>query len=376
MSPKPEKAGLYVHFPFCRRKCPYCHFASVPLAPGGTAVWMEGLEREASLRPDRGLEFETLYLGGGTPSLLGPADVSGLLELLGRHFQMVLREFTLEANPSSVTGPETPAGWARAGVTRLSVGVQAFDDRTLEILGREYAAASAESFLRLARAAGFRSIGLDLMAGVPGETPAALGRTLEAVDRTGPDHVSLYLLENVEGLPFEAVLRENAVDEDRAADAFEFAAAGLRRLGYERYEISNFARPGHACLHNLKYWRYEPFLGLGPSAASHVGPERWSNVAGIGEWAAALKKGADPRAEIVALGPERSFREALVAGLRLVGGISLVDFRARFDVDLRARFAAEIAALERDGLIILERDVLRIPEDKLLVSNRALAAFV
>jgi oxygen-independent coproporphyrinogen-3 oxidase len=125
----------------------------------------------------------------------------------------------------------------------------------------------------------------------------------------------------------------------------------------------------------LKYWRYEPFLGLGPSAASHLGSDRWSNSAGIEAWAAALKEGADPRAEIVALGPEKNFREALVSGLRLVAGINLADFGERFSVDLEARFAAEIAALERDGLIVRRAGVLRIPEDKLLVSNRALAAF-
>ena len=376
MNPQPEKAGLYVHFPFCRRKCPYCHFASVPLPDRGTAVWRDGLEREAALRAGEGLEFDTLYIGGGTPSLLAPADISGLLALFGRRFRISLREFTLEANPSSETGPAVFAGWTRAGVTRLSVGVQAFDDRMLEILGREYTAAAAESFLRRARREGFRSIGLDLMVGVPGETPASLERTLEAVDRTGPDHVSLYLLENVEGLPFEDVLKGSPVDEDRAVNAFESAAARLGRLGFERYEISNFARPGHACLHNLKYWRYEPFLGLGPSAASHVGSERWLNAAGVDEWAGALNKGADPRVEILVLGPERNFREALVSGLRLVRGVDLAGFRARFGVDLRARFAPEIAALERDGLIVLGPDALRIPEDKLLVSNRVMAAFM
>jgi len=376
MSPRAEKAGLYVHFPFCRRKCPYCHFATIPLPDGGLAVWREGLDREAALRAGWGWEFDTLYVGGGTPSLLRPADVAGLLALLGRHFRMSLEEFTLEANPGSETDPAALAGWERAGVTRLSVGVQAFDDRTLEILGREYTAAAAESFLRGARAAGFRSVGLDLMVGVPGETPASLERTLEAVERTGPDHLSLYFLENVEGLPFEAVLKGSPVDEDRAADAFESIAARLRRLGFERYEISNFARPGHVGRHNLKYWRYEPFLGLGPSAASHVGAERWSNIEDVGRWAAALRDGTDPRAEVVALDPERNFREALVAGLRLVRGIDLADFRARFGLDLRTRFGPEIGALEGDGLIVCESGVLRIPEDRLLVSNRVLTVFV
>jgi oxygen-independent coproporphyrinogen-3 oxidase len=372
----PEKAGLYVHVPFCRRKCPYCHFASALPREGEWEIWRKGIEREAVLRSRPGLEFDTLYLGGGTPSLLAPADVSGLMEALGRHLRLRIVEFTLEANPAAGTDAATLAKFTGSGVTRLSVGVQSFDDRTLAVLGRDYSAADAMSFLARARRGGFEAIGIDLMAGVPGESRASLRRTLEAVEQAGPEHVSVYILENVEGLPFEAVLKENPVDDDDAAGAFEFLAAGLRSLGLGRYEISNFARPGFECRHNLKYWRCESFLGLGPSAGSRLGGERWTNAGELSAWSGALASGADPRTEIVTFDGEKDFREAIVAGLRLVAGIDLEEFQRRFGVDIPARFGPEIAELERNGLIIRERGILRIPEDKLLVSNRVLSAFV
>jgi len=366
-------AGLYVHIPFCRRKCPYCHFASAPPRPGEWAAWRDGIGREAALRSGLGLAFDTLYAGGGTPSLLSPAGVAGLVEALRRHLR--LEEFTLEANPAAGTDAATLEAWAAAGVTRLSVGVQSFDDATLAVLGRDYPAEEAEAFVMRAGRAGFGAIGIDLMAGVPGETRDSLRRTMDAVARTAPDHASVYLLENVDGLPFESVLAERPVDEDAAADGFEFLAAGIASLGLARYEISNFARPGRECRHNLKYWRGEPFLGLGPSAASRAAGERWTNAPDLAAWRRALGEGRDPRVERVALDPEKAAREAIVSGLRLVAGIDLADFRDRFGMDIEARFGRELAELGRDGLVVLEHGALRIPEDRLLVSNSILSTF-
>jgi oxygen-independent coproporphyrinogen III oxidase len=392
-----EKAGLYVHFPFCRLKCPYCHFASRLMREGDLEKWRRGLAREADRYVDAGLEFDTLYIGGGTPSLLGADGVPPLFGLLRERFPMKLAEFTLEANPSSLNNVEEDifrmkgepracpstaateemlAAWVQAGVTRLSVGVQSFDDDVLDVLGRESSEAQAAEFLRLARRAGFASIGLDLMVGVPGETRCGLVKTLAGVRRASPDHVSLYLLENVEGLPFEAVLRQNPVTDDAAADAFEFMAAGLEADGLERYEISNFARPGRESLHNLKYWRYEPFLGLGPSAASHIGNARWTNRPDLDDWAAALGDGRDPRAEAVTLEADVEAKEALISGLRLAKGVDLRALGARFGLDLWAMFAPEIEDLVEKGLLVRRKDHLRIPEERLLVSNAVLSRFV
>ena len=390
---KPAAAGLYVHFPFCRRKCPYCHFFSLPAETAEirsrVEAWRKGIAAEAALfssgRSVAGsavhetpLVFDTLYLGGGTPSLADPGDVARLKDDLAGRLPLQPLEFTLEANPS---GPENEErsdsarfrGWIRAGVTRLSVGAQSFDDGVLRVLGRPASADRTVSFVRRARDAGFDSLSLDLMAGVPGETPRSWDRTLDAVRLLRPDHVSLYFLENVEGLPFEKVLREHPADEDAAVDAFERAADALAETGLRRYEISSFALPGKECRHNFKYWRYEPFLGLGPSAASHIGAKRWANTAGFEEWRAGAAAGAVPSAEIVELDRESAAREALAAGLRLVEGIHLESFAGKFGFRPDERLRPAIESLGRDGLIVLSSGILRIPKDKLLISNAILS---
>jgi len=372
----PPGVGLYIHFPFCFSKCPYCHFASRPAEPGLLDLWRRGLEREAALRaPGVCGVVDTVYLGGGTPSLLPPDDVRRLLERLGDRFALRPKEVTIEANPGSA---ETSylSGWREAGVTRLSVGVQGFDDGLLRTLGRSATSAESEAFCRAARQAGFEILALDLMAGVPLQTRDGLRRTLDVVRDIAPDHASLYLLENIEGLPFEAVFDARPVSDDEAADQYELMKAGLEAMGLRRYEISNFARPGRECLHNLKYWRYEPFLGLGPSAASHLGGRRWVNLRELADWVAALERGEAPEEDIVTLSPDRAAREALVAGLRLDRGLSLEDFRERFGVDVRREFRREIETQTAAGNIVLEGDVLRLAEGKALVSNAILSEFV
>jgi oxygen-independent coproporphyrinogen-3 oxidase len=238
------------------------------------------------------------------------------LALLAGRFRLVPDEVTLEANPSP-SERKFLAGWREAGVTRLSVGVQSFDDGDLTLLGRGYSAAEARDFCAAARDASYESLGLDLLVGVPRQSRAALERTAAAVRDLGPDHVSLYILENVDGLPFEAVTRDFPVGDDEAAAQYEFFAETLAEAGLRRYEVSNFARPGREGRHNLKYWRYEPFLGLGPSAASHLGSRRFTNVPGVRDWHAHLTRGAEPLAEVVDLSADRAWREALIFGLRL-----------------------------------------------------------
>jgi oxygen-independent coproporphyrinogen-3 oxidase len=369
-----EKVGLYVHFPFCRAKCPYCHFSSVPYREDLRELWFEGLGKEAARHAAAGFRADTLYVGGGTPSLLGPGDIARMLEVLRANFRLELTEFTLEANPDPRDVPYLE-GWRDMGVSRLSVGVQSFDDRMLGVLGRTYTARQAEDFVRSARRAGFPAVGIDLMIGVPTETPEPLRRTMSAVADIGPDHVSLYIMENLEGLPFEAFARTHPQDDEEAADAYEFMREGLEAAGLRRYEISNFAGEGAECLHNLKYWRYEPFLGLGPSACSHIGAVRWCNKSEIEDWAAGLAPGGDPRGEVRELTPEASLREALISGLRLARGVSIADLNARFDASVIESFSKEIAELREDGMLLFEGDTLRIPEDRFLVSNAVFSRF-
>jgi len=370
-----EVVGLYIHFPFCRAKCPYCHFASVPFEARLASLWWEGLAREADLRADPALSFDTIYIGGGTPSLLGPAEVRRLLALLAGRFRLVPDEVTLEANPSP-SERKFLAGWREAGITRLSVGVQSFDDGDLTLLGRGYSAAEARDFCAAARDSSYESLGLDLLVGVPRQSRAALERTAAVVREISPDHVSLYILENVDGLPFEAVTKDFPVGDDEAAAHYEFFAETLAEAGLRRYEVSNFARPGREGRHNLKYWRYEPFLGLGPSAASHLGSRRFTNVPGLRDWHAHLTRGAEPLAEVVDLSADRAWREALIFGLRLIEGVDLLGFRRRFGVDLLDACGREVGELAAEGWLEVGAGRLRIPDDKLLLSNRVLAAFV
>jgi oxygen-independent coproporphyrinogen-3 oxidase len=367
--------GLYIHFPFCRAKCSYCHFYSIPYERSLFERWRESLGKEASRSAGNDIRVDTLYIGGGTPSLLGPEEIFRTMEIPKSVFRLDLAEFTLEANPD-VRDEAFLRAWKDAGVSRLSVGVQSFDDRILRILGRGYTARQAEEFLELARKAGFRTISLDLMIGIPTEKRASLRKSLRRVRELGPDHVSLYILENLEGLPFESLVRDHSMDEDAAAEAYELMRDGLEEAGLRRYEISNFAREGWECLHNLKYWHYEPFLGLGPSACSHIGAGRWCNKPDLETWASALAGGGDCREEVRPLPPEESVREALIFGLRLVRGISMVGFMERFGVDVMERYGREVRDLVEEGLILVEGDVLRIPEDKFLISNRVFNRFV
>jgi len=267
-------------------------------------------------------------------------------------------------------------GWREAGVTRLSVGFQSFDDATLRTLGRGYSAGDALRFCRAAREAGFETLAFDVMVGVPGETPEAVGRTLGALLELEPDHVSLYFLENVEGLPFARVLARHPVDEDAAVESYERVRAGLEARGLNQYEISNFAKPGKECRHNLKYWRYEPYVGLGPSACSHIADRRWCNTPALEAWAAAAGSGAPIREETIELTPQAAAREALVFGLRLVRGVDVADLEERTGINVCALYAREIDELASDGLLIQAGARLWIPVDKLLVSNAILSRFI
>ena len=367
-----ERAGLYVHFPFCAAKCPYCHFSSLPWNEASYRTWRQGLGREAAAPKEAGFEFDTLYLGGGTPSLLGPDEVVWVRELAQAHFPLKIEEFTLEANPGA-SGTDLFRGWREAGVTRLSVGVQSFDEAVLRTLGRPYTAEEAFRFCLAGRQAGFDALSIDLMIGVPGETPASVERSLETALGLEPDHVSLYILENVEGLPFEEVLVRHPVDEDAAVDVYDRSRDALEAAGLRQYEISNFARPGKECRHNLKYWRYEPFIGLGPSAGSHIAGRRWRNKTSLDDWAQALGRGETAREDVVELSPDLAAREALIFGLRLVEGVDLGALSERFLVDAGSLFGREIGELADEGLLVREAARIRIPRDGFLTSNAILS---
>ncbi len=270
--------GLYVHVPFCRTRCRYCDFYRVGESRERQALFLAALRREIAGSPGAGAAADTVFLGGGTPSLLAPDEVAGVLADLGHRFAFTADvEITMEANPSDLD-PARLAAYRAAGVNRLSLGVQSFADRELRLLGRRHDAERAADCVQWARAAGFDNLSLDLMLAVAGQTRASFRRTLERAVALAPDHLSLYLLEVHERSEMDFLRRERPglfPGEEEQRRRYLEAAELLAAAGYEHYEISNFCRPGKAARHNLKYWRCEPFLGFGPAAHSQMGARRW-----------------------------------------------------------------------------------------------------
>lgn len=371
------EAGLYLHYPFCRQKCSYCHFASYPYQRALHLKWLDAIKKEigkTATHFSAHLVIDTVYFGGGTPSLLTPDDIKCLLDSIRQNFEVRLQEATIEVNPGAEAGRLT--GWLQAGINRLSVGAQSFDPAVLKVLGRDYDPGKTFRLVEEATEAGADNIGLDLMVGVPGESAWTIEVNLEALLKLRPQHVSVYLLEELEKVPFRQVWEKSPVSEEAAAETYETYRLGLEESGWPQYEIANFSRPGYRCRHNLKYWKYQPFLGVGPSASSHLGQFRWTNPTGLESWLSALGTGKPAFSEFVELAPEEAVRECLASGLRLREGISLEELASRFPgVDLSG-YEHKLKKLKADGLLQVADGLVRIPPEKFLVSNSIISELV
>ncbi len=361
--------GLYVHIPYCQAKCPYCAFVSYPLgdAPLDPARYLEALLEEArSHLPEWSEGVASVYFGGGTPTALGPL-LPRLIRGLWDLFRWDGVEVTVEANPGTVDERSLTA-LLEAGVNRLSLGFQSLDDRLLQTLGRVHDRAGALEAFCLARGAGFANINLDLIFNIPGQTLSSWKATLEEVVELAPEHVSCYALEIEEGTPFEAYRDETC--DDRAAEMYHLAREILREAGYEHYEISNFAREGRACAHNIIYWESEAYLGLGAGAHSHrpLGPQaaRWHNPPDLNDYAQSPGVAAG-RTE---LSVEECVAETVFMGLRLIRGIDLVRFRERFGWPIERFYAEELEHLVSQGLLAYGEGRLRLTERALAVANQ------
>lgn len=368
------KTGIYFHYPFCRAKCPYCHFYSIIKDQDLHSRWLKNIKKEirsASEALSDSILVDTVYFGGGSPSELQPEEIRDLLENLTNSFATELAEITLEANPDA--GEEWLKSWREAGVNRLSVGAQSFDDRILKILGRRHSAEKTREFILKAREAGFENINLDLIIGVPGATPATIEANLQALTELNPHHVSVYMLEELEHVPFKKVWEENPVPDEEVVSQYQEYRQELERLGYQQYEISNFSQPGYRCLHNLKYWQYQPFLGFGPSAASHLDSVRWQNVAEFEKWDEALSLEQMDVSEFIILGEKESIAEQLVFGLRLNEGINWEKLKRNYPLYDFSNYEKRILKLVSSGNLEFFDSNLRIPQDKLLLANSILA---
>ncbi len=366
-------AGLYIHLPFCATRCAYCTFVTsteLSALPRTLAAAAQELERLARPRRRR---LATVYLGGGTPSLVPSQHLEPLFAALRRSFDLdAVKECTLEANPDDVTA-ERLASWRRLGVTRVSIGVQAFSDRVLRLLNRRHDAAAARRAVELALAAGF-TVSLDLMLGLPGMAAAELEHSLTEVARLRPHHVSVYLLEmdKPHALVQLAERRPDLFpDADAAAAQYLTTGRTLVGAGYRHYEISNFALPGQEARHNLRYWLGLPVLAVGVAAHGQAGRRRWANHAELRAYLDAVETGQRPVAWSRRLGDDEARKERVMLGLRLARGVS------RADADACASTAPEFGAALTDflalGLARARPGAVRLTPRGWLVSNELLA---
>jgi len=369
---------LYVHVPFCRAKCAYCGFFSTPMDMGLLENFVPALCREIRHHAARhpGAAIETLYFGGGTPSLLPPWALSRIMKALHKGFRFGTgMECTFEANPDSALDGAYLRQLLGYGVGRLSLGVQSLSDETLFLLGRPHDATTARAAYFAARQAGFANIGLDFLWGLPGQRLSQWLATLKAAVRLSPEHLSCYGLTLEPGTPLAARIEFGELSQPPEAEQAEMFVRGAQYLeseGYLHYEISNFARMGFISRHNSGYWEGRDYLGLGPSAVSTMDGRRWENPRDIGQYLALSRKGAfglDARE----LTPDERVREMVMLALRTTSGLDLAAYRARSGRDFLKDNAGLIQALRQNELVRLSAGRLRLTKNGLLVSNVILA---
>jgi putative oxygen-independent coproporphyrinogen III oxidase len=324
-APRAAELGAYVHVPFCTKRCGYCSFNTAPYLEAAVPRFLRVLATEIALAggapwaPD--VQLRTVFLGGGTPSLLAADELGGLLDALRARFHVDRdAEITVECNPESVT-PERLAGYRAAGVTRISLGVQSLDDRVLPALDRLHSAADARRAFDAARAAGFPHVSVDLIYGLPGQDGARWEQTVREVLEWAPDHLSAYALSLDEGSAWTATGVRGLPGEDGVAEQYRALTRLAADAGYEHYEVSNYARPGHRSAHNQVYWRAEEYLGLGPGACGFLGDVRYGNAKPLERYCATLEAGRLPVATHEILTPRQRLAERLFLGLRTADGV-------------------------------------------------------
>jgi oxygen-independent coproporphyrinogen-3 oxidase len=374
------QAGIYIHIPFCRSRCSYCDFATGAYDGPLAARYVEALASEITgFGATR--KVDTIYLGGGTPSLLSPEQAARILDAVHARFRVEGdAEVTMEMNPGTLT-LDMLREFRRLGINRASFGAQTFDDRELRRLGRQHTAADVRRTIEDLQRAGFDNVSFDLIAGLPGQTLEAWSRNLDEALLLRPQHLSLYLLEVHEGTPLAEQIGRGALprpDDDLAALMYELMVEKAREAGYEHYEISNLCLHGYEARHNTKYWLGQPVYGFGCSAHSYDGERRrWANERDAARYTQLVEAGQTPIVETTNLDERDAQAEAVFLGLRLLErGLSLSDYRSRFGTDLRERHADDMARLSEAGLISLEDDLMRLTPHGALLSNEVFAAFV
>jgi oxygen-independent coproporphyrinogen-3 oxidase len=379
--------GIYIQVPFCQTKCTYCNFHTGVVAPARFAPYVSAVQTEVREYRQRlaaagvalpqslaTLTADTVYFGGGTPSLLDPVHLSAILQAIRGTFPTAFSEVTLEADPETVELAKA-AAWAAAGINRISLGVQSFSDVELKAAGRMHRRADVFRAVPILRSAGIANISFDLIAGLPHQTRESWQSSLEELIQLGPEHVSIYLLEVDEGSRLGSELLRGGAkysasavpSDDVMAECYDLARNQLRGAGYEQYEISNFARPGFASQHNRKYWRRDPYLGFGAGAHSFSGTQRWAHAHDAAAYVQTIASGEVPVEQLENILGEQALDEELFLGLRQLEGIDLARLERTYHTSLEARFARLHAA----GLVERAGPVVRLVPERLSISNEA-----
>ena len=381
---------LYIHIPFCIRKCRYCDFLSFPSERGVPEEYVELLLAEINRyrKTEEPWPVSTIFLGGGTPSLLLPDQAGRIFEALNGAFRILPdAEITMEANPGTISREKLQA-YRKAGVNRLSLGLQSIHQEELAFLGRIHTFPEFQESFSLARECGFSNISVDLISAVPGQTVEGWKSTLETVTALEPEHISAYSLIIEPGTPFyelygeEAPFREDIPPlpgEEADREMYHLTKALLKRAGYERYEISNYAKPGFACRHNLGYWERREYVGLGPGAASLVEGVRFQNPEEMDVYREQVQAGSLPfwlRRTLPALTPEETMEETIFLGLRKMAGITEEEFYRQCGKELMDVYREPVEKMERLGMLAREGGRIFLTEQGLDVSNAVFVEFM
>ncbi len=375
-------AGLYIHIPFCRSRCSYCDFATglyeSSLAERYVRALISEITNWSEVETPRAVD--TIYFGGGTPSLLSAAQLATILDAVLAQFAVARdSEITLEMNPGTVTR-ERLGEFRSLGVNRASFGAQTFDDDELAKLGRSHSTSETLQTFDWLRGVGFENVSFDLIAGLPGQSITAWRRNLEQSLALNPEHLSFYLLEVHEGTPLAEHIRtgkQPRPDADLAAAMYELMLENASAAGYQHYEISNLCRPGFQSRHNTKYWNGSAYYGFGCSAHSYDGEQlRWANERNVLRYIEGVEKSVDIVVERTQLTPDDVRAEAVFLGLRLMSGLNATQYQNHFGVDLLTERFAELKQFREAGLIELDGDLIRLTRSGALLSNEVFAAFV
>ena len=377
--------GIYVHVPFCLRKCGYCDFFSIAdlsLKP----AFLAALSSEISAADPGRLVFDTICIGGGTPSILEPAEVKGIIHGLFSKFRFGGPvEVTLEANPGTVDFDKLK-GFRSAGVNRLNIGVQSFQEKNLALLGRTHSAQQAHAALSDARRAGFENVGLDLMYGLSGQALQDWSADLESALAHGPEHIACYMLTVEPATPLaeeQRLGRFQPAPEADVAELFTATSEFLTARGFRHYEISNFARCGadrcevvRVSRHNSKYWTHAPYLGFGPAAHSFLPPKRFWNHRDVQHYVNEVRAARRPVAGEEVLTADQEMMEVIMLGLRTAAGVDLQDFRRRFGADFMSLYGEAATELESRGLLVLRDERCAPTRRGMLYLNTVTASLI